>query len=55
MEDLYRCVAEREGVDIGTVRIDASAVMIVLREAVTPGKLDDVIVQLPKYYNTLLR
>ncbi len=30
-------VAEREGVDIETARIDASAVMRVLGEAVTPG------------------
>ncbi len=55
LEELYRRVAEREGVDVETVRIDASAVMRMIREAVTPGKLDDVIVQLPKYYNTLLR
>ena len=55
MEELYRRVAEREGVDIETVRIDASAVMRVLREAVAPGKLDAVIVQLPKDCNTLFR
>ena len=37
LEELHRRVAEREGVDIETARIDASAVMRVLSEAVTPG------------------
>jgi Uncharacterized conserved protein (DUF2267) len=36
LEELYRRVAEREGVDIETARIDASAVMRELREAVSP-------------------
>jgi uncharacterized protein (DUF2267 family) len=55
LEELYQRVAEREGVDIETARIDASAVMRVLREAVTPGELDNLMVQLPKDFNTLLR
>jgi uncharacterized protein (DUF2267 family) len=55
LEEFYRRVAEREGVDIETARIDASAVMRVLREAVTPGELDDVMAQLPEDSNTLLR
>jgi uncharacterized protein (DUF2267 family) len=50
-----RRVAEREGVDIETARIDASAVMRVLSEAVTPGVLDDVMTRLPNEFNTLLR
>ena len=37
LEELYERVAEREGVDVETARIDASAVMRVLREAVTPA------------------
>jgi uncharacterized protein (DUF2267 family) len=55
LEEFYRRVAEREGVDIETARIDASAVMRVLREAVTPGELDDVMAQLSEDFNTLLR
>lgn len=55
LEEFYRRVAEREGVDIETARIDASAVMRVLREAVTPGELDDVMAQLPKDFTFLLR
>ena len=55
LKELYRHVTEREGVDIETARIDASAVMRVLREAVTPGELDDVMMHLPEDFNTLLR
>jgi uncharacterized protein (DUF2267 family) len=55
LEEFYRRVAEREGVDIETARVDASAVMRVLREAVTPGELDDVMAQLPEDFNALLR
>lgn len=55
MKELYRRVTEREGVDIETARIDASAVMRVLRKAVTPGELDDVMMHLPEDFNTLLR
>ena len=55
LEELYQRVAEREGVDIETARIDASAVMRVIREAVTPGELDNLMVQLPEDFNTLLR
>ena len=36
LEEFYGRVAEREGVDIETARHDASAVMSVLRLAVTP-------------------
>jgi uncharacterized protein (DUF2267 family) len=55
LEEFYRRVAEREGVDIETARIDASTVMRVLSEAVTPGELDDVMAQLSEDFNTLLR
>ena len=55
LEEFYRRVAEREGVDIETARIDASAVMGTLREAITPGELDDVMAHLPEDFNTLLR
>jgi uncharacterized protein (DUF2267 family) len=55
LEELYRRVAERKGVDIETAHMDASVVMRVLREAVTPGELDDVMAQLLEDFNTLLR
>ena len=55
LEEFYRRVAGREGVDIETARTDASAVMGVLREAVSPGELGDVMTQLPGGFNTLLR
>ena len=53
LEEFYRRVAEREGVDVETARSDASAVMTVLRDAVTPGELDDVMAQLPAEFNIL--
>lgn len=52
--EFYRRVAEHEGVEIETARIEAWAVMRVLREAVTPGELDDMVAQLPEDFNTLL-
>jgi uncharacterized protein (DUF2267 family) len=55
LEEFYRRVAEREEVDIETARRDASAVMTVLREAVTPGELDDVMAQMPAEFNILFR
>ena len=55
LEEFYRRVAEREGVDIETARNDASAVMSVLRLAVTPGQLDDLMAQLPSEFNALFR
>jgi uncharacterized protein (DUF2267 family) len=55
LEEFYGRVAEREGVDIETARNDASAVMNVLRVAVTPGQLDDLMAQLPSEFNVLFR
>ena len=55
LEEFYNRVAEREGVDVETARNDASAVMRVLREAVSPGELDDVMAQLPAEFNALFR
>ena len=48
-------MAEREGVDKETARNDAAAVMSVLRVAVTPGQLDDLMAQLPSEFNGLFR
>ena len=55
LEEFYQRVAEREGVDIETARLDASAVMTVLGMAATPGELDDVMAQLPAEFNALFR
>ena len=55
LEEFYERVAEREGVDLETARNDASAVMSVLRVAVTPGQLDDLMAQLPSEFNVLFR
>jgi uncharacterized protein (DUF2267 family) len=55
LEEFYGRVAEREGVDIQTAREDASAVMTVLRLALTSGQLDDVMAQLPEEFNALFR
>jgi len=55
LEQFYRRVAEREGVDIETAREDASAVMTVLGLALTPGELDDVRAQLPSELDVLFR
>ncbi len=55
LEEFYQRVAEREGLDTETARNDASAVMTVLRLAVTPGELDNVMAQLPSEFNVLFR
>lgn len=56
MNEFYRRVAKREGLDVETVRIDAPAVMTALsREAVDPDELDDVMAQLPKDFDTFFR
>ena len=55
LEEFYERVAEREGVDLETARNHASAVMSVLRLAVTPGQLDDLMAQLPSEFNVLFR
>ena len=55
LEEFYRRVAEREGVDVETARIDAEAVMRAIKEAVTFGELDDVMAQLPAEFNILFR
>ena len=55
LEEFYERVAEREGVDLETARNDASAVMSVLRLAVTPGQLDDLMAQLPSEFNVPFR
>jgi uncharacterized protein (DUF2267 family) len=55
LEEFYRRVVEREGVDSDTARNDASAVMQVLGMTVTHGELDKVMAQLPAEVNVLFR
>ena len=54
MEEFLRRVGEREGVNADTARNHASAVMTVLREAVTSGQLDDIRAQLPQEFTLFL-
>ena len=55
VEEFCQRVADREGVDIDTARNDASAVMTVLRVAVTSAQLEDLMSQLPSEFNVLFR
>jgi uncharacterized protein (DUF2267 family) len=53
LEEFLRRVGERERVNADTARNHASAVMTVLREAVTGGQLDDIRAQLPQEFTPL--
>ena len=53
LEEFLRRVGEREEVNADTARNHASAVMTVLREAVTGGQLDDIRAQLPQEFTPL--
>ncbi len=53
LEEFYRRVADKEGVDVADAARHARVVMEVLREAVTPGELGDVRSQLPEEYAPL--
>jgi len=54
IEEFFRRVAEREGVDVDTARNDAPAVMAVLAQALTQGELNDVMAQLPQEFDARL-
>jgi len=53
VQELYRRVAEAEGCDGHTARQHARAVGAVLKAALSPGELDDVLSQLPEDYQDL--
>jgi uncharacterized protein (DUF2267 family) len=53
LEEFLRRVGEREGVNTDAAREHVSAVMTVLREAVTGGELDDIRAQLPQEFQPL--
>jgi uncharacterized protein (DUF2267 family) len=55
LEEYYRRVAEREGVDPGTAAAHARAVFVALGVAVAPGELRDMAAQLPNEYEPLLQ
>ena len=54
VDEFVRRVAERGHVDPGEARTGAAAVLITVREAVTPGEFDDVLSQLPQEYRELV-
>ena len=55
LEEFLRRVGEREGANADTAREHASAVITVLREAVTEGQLDDIRAQLPQEFAPLFQ
>ena len=55
LEEFYRRVAEREGVDPGTAAAHARAVFVALGVAVAPGELRDMAAQLPNDFEPLLQ
>ena len=52
--EFIRRVAERAGVDEDTALASQGAIFSTLREAVTPGELDDIISQLPQEFRGLV-
>jgi uncharacterized protein (DUF2267 family) len=53
LDEFYRRVAEREGIDIGKASYHARAVIEVLGEAVSLGEMRDVRAQLPAEFDPL--
>lgn len=54
LDDFYRKVGEREGSELPDAVHHAKAVVKVMREAVSPGELEDVESQLPEEFKALL-
>ena len=55
LEEFLERLGEREGLDGDAARSHASAVMTVLREAVSGGELDDIREQLPQEFEPLFQ
>lgn len=53
IDEFYKRVSRREGVDLPDATHHAKVVMTVLREAVTPGQMDHVMANLPDEYDDL--
>ena len=54
VDEFVRRIAERGDVAPDQARAGAAAVLITVREAVTPGEFDDVLSQLPQEYRELV-
>ncbi|SFL13997.1 DUF2267 domain-containing protein [Geodermatophilus ruber] len=54
VDEFVRRVAARGHVDPAEARTGAAAVLLTVREAVTPGEFDDVLSQLPQEYRELV-
>lgn len=55
LDEFFRRVSEREGVDLPTAARHARAVVSVLLTAVSPGEMEDVLSQLPDSYDPLFQ
>lgn len=53
LDEFYRRVSDREGVDLPKAIFHARAVIEVLQEAISPGEIKDIRAQLPAEYNNL--
>jgi len=53
INEFFKRVSEREGVDLPDAVFHAQIVMEVVREAVTPGEIDDIRQQLPDEFARL--
>ncbi len=53
LDEFFRRVSAREGVDLPKAIFHAQVVIGVLKEAVSPGEIRDVRAQLPKQYDRL--
>ena len=53
LDEFFNRVTEREGVDKPDAVYHARAVISVLKEAVSPGEIEDVLSQLPAEYDPL--
>ncbi len=54
LDEFFRRVSEREGVELPQAVHHARAVISVLQEAVTPGEIKDVRAQLPEEWTPLI-
>ena len=52
-KEFVRRTAERAGMDASVAEIAVDAVLVTLRDAVTPGEFDDVLSQLPQDFKRL--
>lgn len=56
LNEFYRRVSEREGVEIPVAVRHARAVASVIQDSISPGEMEEVLSQLPEeYYNDLFR